>query len=170
MDIDISGGSGFSFYDLVEKGYNLISGAGEDVVEFVSEDIPGFISTAYEKVENIYEDIEDSKLLSVGKNIAGQFLAGSSDRATKPFRDPGYRKQAGAREVRQQGDLRGIDPQTVGYVSRVNSMMQGLDQSNVPAIAELYRRLQSERAAGPNIPVSDTVDDIDVELYKKYVG
>ena len=48
--------------------------------------------------------------------------------------------------------------------------MQGLDKSNVPAIAELYRRLQSETAMGPNIPVSDTVDDIDVELYKKYVG
>lgn len=169
MDVDISGG-GSGFFDLVEKGYNLISGAGKDVVEFVSGDIPGFISTAYEKVEDIYEDIEDSKLVSVGKNIAGEFLSGSSERAIKRPSDPGYRKQSGARQIREQGDLRGIDPQAVGYVARVNGMMQGLDKSNVPAIAELYRRLQSETAMGPNIPVSDTVDDIDVELYKKYVG
>lgn len=171
MDIDISGGKK-SFYDLVETGYNLITGAGEDVVEFVSEDVPGFISTAYEKVEDIYEGIEDSKLLSIGKNIAGSYLSSSGrESTTRGFRDPGYRKQAGARDVASQRDTRlsGIDPQSIGYTSRVTGMMAGLDKSLVPTIAELYQRLESGRAAGPNIPVPGDAQDIDVKLAEKYV-
>lgn len=172
MDFDITGGKK-TFYDLVETGYNLITGAGEDVVEFVSEDAPGFISTAYEKVEDIYEDIKDSKFLSVGKNIAGSYLSSSSGRETetRKFRDPGYRKQAGARDVASQRDIRtgGIDPQSIGYTSRVTGMMAGLDKSLVPTIAELYQRLESGRAAGPNIPVPGDSQDIDVKLAEKYV-
>ena len=167
MDFNISG-VGSSFLDIVEKGYNLISNAGEDVIEFVSEDVPGFISTSYEKVEDFLEDAEDSKLVKVGKSIAGEYLSGSSARATSSFRDPGYRRQAGMRDVSVQRDLRGVDPQSLGYVSRVSGMMQGLSQSNVPAIAELYRRLETDPAVGPNIPVPDTSEDIDVKTYQKY--
>lgn len=169
MDFNISG-AGSTLFGLVEKGYNLISGAGEDVIEFVSEDVPGFISTSYEKVEDFFEDVEDSTLVKVGKSIAGEYLSGSSARATSSFRDkdPGYRKQAGARDVSTQRDLRGVDPQALGYVSRVSGMMQGLNQSNVPAIAELYRRLETDPAVGPNIPVPDTGEDIDVKTYQKY--
>lgn len=169
MDFDISGGN-FSFYDIVETGYNLISGAGEDVVEFVSEDIPGFISSAYEKVEDIYEKVEGSAILGVGKSIAGQYLS-SSESGRPAFRDPKFRKDAAARQISSQRDVRtgGIDPQSVGYVPRVTGMMTGLDKSLVPTIAELYQRLQSEKATGPNIPVPDEAQDIDVELVKKYV-
>lgn len=169
MDFDISGGN-FSFYDIVETGYNLISGAGEDVVEFVSEDIPGFISSAYEKVEDIYEQVEGSAILGVGKSIAGQYLS-SSETGRQAFRDPKFRKDAAARQISSQRDVRtgGIDPQSVGYVPRVTGMMSGLDKSLVPTIAELYQRLQSEKAAGPNIPVPDEAQDINVELVKKYV-
>lgn len=171
MDYDITGGN-LSFYDLVETGYNLITGAGEDIVEFVTEDAPGFISSAYEKVEDIYESLEGSKVLDVGKNIAGSYLASSSrESATRSFRDPGYRKQAGARDVSSQRDVRsgGIDPQSVGYTSRVTGMMAGLDKSLVPTIAELYQRLESGRSQGPNIPIPGDAQDIDIELAEKYV-
>jgi hypothetical protein len=169
MDFDISG-SNFSFYDLVETGYNLISGAGKDVVDFVSEDIPGFISSAYEKVEDVYERAGGSPLLGVGKSIASQYLSSSSQSARPEFRDSGFRKDASARQTQSQGDIRrgGVDPQSVGYVPRVSGMMSGLDKSLVPAISQLYQKLGAAKSQGPNIPIPDESQDIDVQLVEKY--
>ena len=171
MDYDISGGKN-SFYDIVETGYNLITGTGGDIVDFITEDAPGFISSAYEKVEGVYEDLKDSGIVDVGKSIAGSYLASSGDSSaeSRRIRDPKYRKQSDARNVNTQRDVRlgGIDPQSVGYTSRVTNMMSGLDKSLVPAIAELYRRLESKDAQGPNIPLESPDQGIDVELASKY--
>ena len=156
MDSDISGIS--SFYDLVEKGYGLLSGEAKDIVEYVSDDVPGFIS-------NAYDEFEDSPLFRLGKNIAGEFLSGSAASNVS-----GYRKQAGARETSRQGDSRGMDPRSIGYTSSVRSMMNGLEKSNVPSISNLYARLNPGVSQGPNLVIAGKADDVDLKLYEKYAG
>tara|TARA_R110000787_G_scaffold282210_1_gene393963 strand:- start:131 stop:625 length:495 start_codon:yes stop_codon:yes gene_type:complete len=164
MDSDISGIS--SFYDLVEKGYGLLSGEAKDIVEYVSDDVPGFIS-------NAYDEFEDSPLFRLGKNIAGEFLSGSAASNVSGIaksRDAGYRKQAGARETSRQGDSRGMDPRSIGYTSSVRSMMNGLEKSNIPSISNLYARLNPGVSQGPNLVIAGKADDVDLKLYEKYAG
>lgn len=168
--------SGNSFYDALESGWNWLTGGGGDSVVHPlytnAEEAGGFLSSSYEKLEDIYESVEDSPLFGFGKNLLGEMAGGSSDAksrfASSRSRDPMNRRDAGARNATIQRDIQKVDPQMLGYTAQVMSMAQGLDRSSVPSIADLYAKINSGKSRGPTITLESASDAIDLELTDKY--